>query len=85
MKDEYYVRIQGKTTIGEAWTDNYAEITGERHRRLGAEACQAATGRARRHTCIVVLWTYTTASDTALREATSNTTSSSTRYMHALR
>jgi len=71
MKDEYYVRIQGNNMIGRGWTDNRAEITGERHRRLGAEACQAATGRARRHTCINALCTYITSSDTALRKTIS--------------
>jgi len=66
MKDEYYVCILDRIRICWAWADNCAETPGERHRRLGAEACQAAAGRARRHTCINVLCTHKTASYSAL-------------------
>jgi cytochrome c oxidase assembly protein subunit 16 len=71
MKDEYYVRIKDNMITWEICTDKCAEITGERSRGLGAEACQAVTGRARRHTCVIMLCTDRTASDTALRKAIS--------------
>jgi hypothetical protein len=71
MKDEYYVRILHTMVTWEICANKCAEITSERPRGLGAEACQAATGRARRHTCVITLCTYKTASVTALRKATS--------------
>jgi cytochrome c oxidase assembly protein subunit 16 len=71
MKDEYYVRILHTMVFWEICANKCAEITSERPRGLGAEACQAATGRARRHTCVITLCTYKTASVTALRKATS--------------
>jgi cytochrome c oxidase assembly protein subunit 16 len=66
MKDEYYVRTVAEMAIRRAWTDKCTEITGQRPRGLGAEACQAVAGRARRHTCMIALYTYKTTSYTAL-------------------